>query len=178
VRLLVTGGAGFMGSNYVHHTAATNPEARILVYDKLTYAGRPENLQGLDPSRVKLLAADILDYDRLVEVLRSFQPDYVVNFAAETHVDRSIRDPSVFVEVNVRGLHTLLEALRRVDNSTLIHISTDEVYGDITGTVALWASRVKEAFKLRARSPQQSPAGASSRRSSGEASQQTASAPL
>jgi len=133
VRLLVTGGAGFMGSNYVHHTAATNPEARILVYDKLTYAGRPENLQGLDPSRVKLLAADILDYDRLVEVLRSFQPDYVVNFAAETHVDRSIRDPSVFVEVNVRGLHTLLEALRRVDNSTLIHISTDEVYGDITG---------------------------------------------
>jgi dTDP-glucose 4,6-dehydratase len=133
MRLLVTGGAGFMGSNFVHYIYSSHLDAEILVYDKFTYAGRVENLQGLEASRVKIVRGDILDQEKFTEALRVFQPDYVVNFAAETHVDRSIKDPSAFIDVNVKGVYSILEALRRHDGPRLVHISTDEVYGDISG---------------------------------------------
>uniref|UniRef100_A0A7C1GA83 dTDP-glucose 4,6-dehydratase n=1 Tax=Thermofilum adornatum TaxID=1365176 RepID=A0A7C1GA83_9CREN len=133
MRLLVTGGAGFMGSNFVHYIYASRPDAEILVYDKFTYAGRIENLKELDTSRVKIVKGDILDQEEFTETIKAFQPDYVVHFAAETHVDRSIKDPSTFIDVNVKGVYTILEALRRHDGPKLIHISTDEVYGDISG---------------------------------------------
>lgn len=133
MRLLVTGGAGFMGSNFVHYIYASRPDAEILVYDKFTYAGRIENLRELDTSRVKIVRGDILDQEQFTETLKAFQPDYVVHFAAETHVDRSIKDPSIFIDVNVKGVYIILEALRRYDGPKLIHISTDEVYGDISG---------------------------------------------
>jgi dTDP-glucose 4,6-dehydratase len=133
MRLLVTGGAGFMGSSFVHYIYASHPDAEILVYDKFTYAGRIENLKELDTSRVKIVRGDILDQEKFTETLRAFQPDYVVHFAAETHVDRSIKDPSIFIDVNVKGVYIILEALRRYDGPKLIHISTDEVYGDISG---------------------------------------------
>ena len=133
MRLLVTGGAGFMGSNFVHYIYASRPDAEILVYDKFTYAGRIENLKELDTSRVKIVKGDILDQEEFTETIKAFQPDYVVHFAAETHVDRSIKNPSTFIDVNVKGVYTILEALRRHDGPKLIHISTDEVYGDISG---------------------------------------------
>jgi dTDP-glucose 4,6-dehydratase len=133
MRLLVTGGAGFMGSNFVHYIYASRPDTEILVYDKFTYAGRIENLKELDTSRVKIVKGDILDQEKFTETIKAFQPDYVVHFAAETHVDRSIKDPSIFIDVNVKGVYIILEALRRHDGPKLIHISTDEVYGDISG---------------------------------------------
>ncbi|WP_243665526.1 dTDP-glucose 4,6-dehydratase [Vulcanisaeta sp. JCM 16159] len=126
MRILVTGGAGFIGSNFVWYLLGLGHE--VMVYDAFTYAGRPENL----PSSVKVVRGDIVDKDKLFSVAREFQPDIIVNFAAETHVDRSIRDPEPFIRTNIYGVYTLLEVVRRID-TRLIHVSTDEVYGDLEG---------------------------------------------
>ena len=126
--IVVTGGAGFIGSNFVHHVVAEHPEVRVTVLDKLTYAGNPENLSGLPKDRVEFVVGDICDAD-LVDRL-FFGADACVHFAAESHNDNSIADPAPFVRTNVEGTFALLEAARK-HNTRFHHVSTDEVYGDL-----------------------------------------------
>ncbi len=126
-RYLVTGGAGFIGSNFVRHTLA-NTDHRVTVLDKLTYAGDRRTLAGLDEDRCELVVGDIAD-DQLVAQLVP-EHDVVVHFAAESHNDNSLRDPSPFIQTNIVGTYTLLEAVRAHD-VRYHHISTDEVYGDL-----------------------------------------------
>jgi dTDP-glucose 4,6-dehydratase len=126
-RILVTGGAGFIGSNFVHHLVA-NTDARVTVLDKLTYAASPESLQALPAERVELVVGDIADSALVGRLVGDH--DAVVHFAAESHNDNSLSDPTPFVHTNVVGTFTLLEAVRR-HGVRLHHISTDEVYGDL-----------------------------------------------
>lgn len=129
MNLVVTGGAGFIGSNFVHWVCANHPEVeRVTVLDKLTYAGNPANLAGLPEDKVELVVGDVCDAD-LVDRLFA-EADACVHFAAESHNDNSIADPAPFLETNVRGTFTLLEAARKRD-VRFHHISTDEVYGDL-----------------------------------------------
>lgn len=133
MRITVLGGAGFMGSNFARYLIK-NTDAYILIYDKLTYAGRVENLHDIiQDSRLRFIRGDICNEELLEYVLRDFQPDVVVNFAAETHVDRSINNPAPFLQTNVFGVFTVLEVMRRLDINKFVHISTDEVYGDLHG---------------------------------------------
>ncbi|MDM7275029.1 MAG: dTDP-glucose 4,6-dehydratase [Thermoprotei archaeon] len=132
MRVIIFGGAGFMGSNFVRYLINSWDDVQVLVYDKLTYAGRVENLVDI-MDRIKFIRGDISDHDLLKDTLRGFQPDLIVNFAAETHVDRSINDPAPFIKTNVLGVFTILETLRKFDVNSFIHISTDEVYGDLWG---------------------------------------------
>ena len=127
-RIVVTGGCGFIGSNFVHYVVRERPGVHVTVLDKLTYAGNPENIAGLPADRVELVVGDICDeglVDRLVA-----GADAVVHYAAESHNDNSIADPSPFLETNVRGTYTLIEACRKHD-VRYHHVSTDEVYGDL-----------------------------------------------
>jgi dTDP-glucose 4,6-dehydratase len=125
-RLLVTGGAGFIGSAYVRHRLASNPGDEVRVLDKLTYAGRRENLEGIDGC--ELVLGDIADADAVAAAIDGC--DALVNFAAESHVDRSIEAPGEFIQTDVFGTFVLLEAARRAGIRHL-QISTDEVYGSI-----------------------------------------------
>jgi dTDP-glucose 4,6-dehydratase len=125
--LLVTGGAGFIGSNFVHHVIG-HTDHQITVLDALTYAGNLESLAGLPAERVRFVKGDITDAE-LVDELFS-QVDAVVHYAAESHNDNSLHDPRPFLDTNIVGTYTLLEAARRHDRR-LHHISTDEVYGDL-----------------------------------------------
>jgi len=128
MKLLVTGGAGFIGSNFVHHVLRERPDWEIVVFDLLTYAGNEANLAGLDPKRVSLVKGDIADFDTLeAEVARC---DAVVHFAAESHNDNSLHKPWPFVHTNLIGTYQVLEAVRG-HQKRLHHISTDEVYGDL-----------------------------------------------
>lgn len=126
--ILVTGGAGFIGSNFCHWVVDNQPSIHLVVLDKLTYAGNPENLAGLSRDRVELVVGDICD-TTLVNRLFA-RVDACVHFAAESHNDNSIADPSPFLETNVRGTYTLLEAAR-AHSTRFHHVSTDEVYGDL-----------------------------------------------
>jgi dTDP-glucose 4,6-dehydratase len=126
MRVLVAGGAGFIGSAYVRHRLQADPEGSVRVLDKLTYAGRPENLEGLD--RVELVEGDIADRETVAGVVKGC--DAIVNFAAETHVDRSIEAPGEFIQTDVFGTFVLLEAAREAGLRHL-QVSTDEVYGSI-----------------------------------------------
>lgn len=129
MNLLVTGGAGFIGSNFIRHLLTTRRDIRIVNFDKLTYAGNPESLSDLasDP-RYDFVRGDINDAPAVADIFkRGF--DAVVNFAAETHVDRSIEDASPFLRTNISGTQCLLEAARVTKLPRFIHISTDEVYG-------------------------------------------------
>ncbi len=140
--VLVTGGAGFIGSNFVHYLLRTVPEVRIVTLDALTYAGSLENLKDLpDPARHSFIQGDIADRALLDRIFTENTIDTVVHFAAETHVDRSIHDPGVFVQTNVLGTFTLLEAARKawlvdkivpVGQARFHHVSTDEVFGTLT----------------------------------------------
>jgi dTDP-glucose 4,6-dehydratase len=125
--LLVTGGAGFIGSNFVHHVIA-HTDHRVTVLDKLTYAGNRESLAGLPEDRVQLVVGDICDAG-LVDGLFA-GADAVVHYAAESHNDNSLHDPRPFLDTNIIGTYTLLEAARK-HGTRLHHISTDEVYGDL-----------------------------------------------
>jgi dTDP-glucose 4,6-dehydratase len=127
MRLLVTGGAGFIGSNFVLRTARTRPDWQVRVLDALTYAGNAANLDGV-ADRVELVRGSVADAD-LVDRLVA-ESDVVVHFAAESHNDNSLDDPWPFMEANVIGTYRLLEAVRRHD-VRLHHVSTDEVYGDL-----------------------------------------------
>lgn len=129
--LLVTGGCGFIGSNFVRYWMEQHPESKVVVYDKLTYAGRKENLHDLwDSPNLSLVVADIGDMHAVRKACQDNAIDLIVNFAAETHVDQSILGPLIFTDTNVRGTHVLLEVAREL-GIRLHHISTDEVYGHI-----------------------------------------------
>ena len=126
--IIVTGGCGFIGSNFVHHVVREHPGVRVTVLDKLTYAGNPENVAGLPGDRVELVVGDICDAELLGRVVPGH--DAIVHFAAESHNDNSIADPEPFVRTNVVGTYRLLEACRRF-GVRYHHVSTDEVYGDL-----------------------------------------------
>ena len=128
MRLLVTGGAGFIDSNYVRHRLAAQPDDAVVVLDKLTYAGRRQNLDGLPDERLELVEGDISDRDAVASAIDGC--DAVVNFAAESHVDRSITSPGEFITTDVFGAFVLVEAAREAGIRHL-QVSTDEVYGSI-----------------------------------------------
>jgi dTDP-glucose 4,6-dehydratase len=132
MKILITGGAGFIGSNYAHYRFEKYPEDEIVVLDKLTYAGNLENIEKiLKEDRVKFVQGDIADKDFIDQLFAAEKFDKVVNFAAETHVDRSITGPSIFVLTNILGTHNLLEAARQTGVKRYHQVSTDEVYGDL-----------------------------------------------
>jgi len=139
MRLLVTGGCGFIGSNFIRYYLKNYPEVSIINVDKLTYAGNLENLSDLShSSRYHFIRGDIADATRMEELIRK-GGDAIVNFAAESHVDRSIEDPGAFMRTNIFGTFALLEAVRKVSHAQKIrflHISTDEVYGSLGETGA------------------------------------------
>ncbi len=126
--IIVTGGCGFIGSNFVHYVVREHPGVHVTVLDRLTYAGNPENIAGLPADRVELVVGDICDAELLDELVPGH--DAVVHYAAESHNDNSIADPEPFVRTNVYGTFRLLEACRRHD-VRYHHVSTDEVYGDL-----------------------------------------------
>ena len=131
MRLLVTGGAGFIGSNFVHYVHRVMPDVTLVTLDLLTYAGNLANLAALEGSpRHRFVLGDIADR-RMVNDLMAEGFDAVVHFAAESHVDRSIEDASAFVRTNVLGTHVLLDAARRHGVGRFVHVSTDEVYGSL-----------------------------------------------
>ena len=128
MNILITGGAGFIGSNFVHHVYRMRPDWKITVLDALTYAGNEENLKGLDISRYAFVKGNICDaelVDKLIE-----KNDVVVHFAAESHNDNSIANPRPFIDTNIIGTFNILEAVRK-HGKRLHHVSTDEVYGDL-----------------------------------------------
>lgn len=127
-KILVTGGAGFIGSNFVHYVLKQRPEWHVTVLDALTYAGNEKNLEGLDPARFTFIKGDICDADAVNEAVVAC--DAVVHFAAETHVDNSVHNPWPFINSNILGTYQILEAVRN-HGKRLHHISTDEVYGDL-----------------------------------------------
>jgi dTDP-glucose 4,6-dehydratase len=131
-RILVTGGAGFIGSNFVRMVLAEHKDVFVVNFDKLTYAGNLENLSGfLDNKKHKFVRGDICDGGLVERLIEEHKIDSIVNFAAETHVDRSITGPKVFIETNVTGTLTLLQAARDQNIQRFVHISTDEVYGSL-----------------------------------------------
>jgi dTDP-glucose 4,6-dehydratase len=142
--VLVTGGAGFIGSNFIHYLLKADPEVRIVNLDALTYAGSLENLRDLpDPERHFFVQGNIVDKLLISQIFEKYDIDTMVHFAAESHVDRSILDPGVFVETNVVGTFTLLEAARKawlvekrlpIEAVRFHHVSTDEVFGTLERT--------------------------------------------
>ena len=149
MKLLVTGGAGFIGSAFVRQTLPERPDVRILNLDKLSYAGNLENLTAVerDP-RYRFERVDICDERAVGEAFEAFTPDAVVHFAAESHVDRSILAPAPVIDTNIRGTFVLLEAARRARLRLFVHVSTDEVYGSLPEPV-----EADEDFPLRPSSP-------------------------
>ena len=130
MKLLVTGGSGFIGSNFIRHVLAVHPDDTVVNLDKLTYAGNPANLADLaDDRRYTFVKGDICDAGLVREL--AGRADAIVNFAAESHVDRSILEPDAFLRTGVHGVFTLLEAVRELGVPRLLQVSTDEVYGSI-----------------------------------------------
>lgn len=130
--LLVTGGAGFIGANFVHYMLERYPDYGIVVFDKLTYAGRLENLKDVQANlNLAFVQGDIADKGAVEHAIRTYQIDTIVNFAAETHVDRSILDPDSAHRTNFTGVFVLLEAARHFGLERFHQVSTDEVYGSI-----------------------------------------------
>lgn len=135
--ILITGGAGFIGSNFVHYWQEKYPSDRLVVLDALTYAGNLANLAGLqDKANFKFIQGDICNQHLVTEILKTENIDTIAHFAAESHVDRSILEPGAFVQTNVIGTFTLLEAFRHHHQSrptgVFLHVSTDEVYGSLS----------------------------------------------
>jgi len=153
--VLVTGGAGFIGSNFVHFLLRVEPDVRLINLDVLTYAGSLENLKDLaDPARHTFIQGDILDQSLVERLLREHQIDTVVHFAAETHVDRSILGPAQFIQTNIVGTFTLLEAVRKYwleeeaipkTDVRFHHVSTDEVYGMLLPDEPAWTEEIPYA---------------------------------
>ena len=130
--IIVTGGAGFIGSNYILYTMKAHPEDRVICLDALTYAGNLHNLEEvLDEPRFRFVKASISDRPAVENLFEEEKPEVVINFAAESHVDRSIHNPGLFVETNVMGTQILLDASRKYGVQRYHQVSTDEVYGDL-----------------------------------------------
>ena len=130
--IIVTGGAGFIGSNFLFYERKKHPEDRLICLDKLTYAGNLSTLQPLmDEPNFRFVKADICDREALDRLFAEEKPDIVVNFAAESHVDRSIEDPEVFLRTNILGTAALMDACRKHGIRRYHQVSTDEVYGDL-----------------------------------------------
>ena len=130
--VVVTGGAGFIGSNYIFYLLEKYPEDRVICLDKLTYAGNLSTLKSvLDRPNFRFVRMDICDRTGVYELFEQEKPDAVINFAAESHVDRSIEDPSVFLQTNIIGTGVLMDACRTFGNVRYHQVSTDEVYGDL-----------------------------------------------
>ncbi|HDQ71537.1 MAG TPA: dTDP-glucose 4,6-dehydratase [Chloroflexi bacterium] len=132
--LMVTGGAGFIGSNFTRYMLEKYPNYHVVVYDKLTYAGNLDNLKDVAenfPGRYAFVKGDICDADTVRETIHAHDVDTIVNFAAETHVDRSIMNPDAFIQTDVYGTYVLLEAARELELERYHQISTDEVYGHV-----------------------------------------------
>lgn len=136
--ILITGGAGFIGSNFIHYMLNKYPEYEIVNLDKLTYAGNLENLKEVENNKnYHFVKGDITNRDLVEHIFEEFNPQYVVNFAAESHVDRSIEGPEIFVKTNVYGTHVLLDVAKeywekkKMEDVRFIQISTDEVYGSL-----------------------------------------------
>jgi dTDP-glucose 4,6-dehydratase len=144
-RVLVTGGAGFIGSNFAHHVLRRFPAAHVVVLDALTYAGRRENLDGLSPERLTFMHGDIRDPAAVALAMDGC--DLVVNFAAESHVDRSIESPGDFIQTDVHGVFVLCEEARQRGVRRFLQVSTDEVYGEVLEGAA------NEDWPLMPRSP-------------------------
>ncbi|MBQ8982590.1 MAG: dTDP-glucose 4,6-dehydratase [Lachnospiraceae bacterium] len=130
MNILVTGGAGFIGGNFVHYMINNHPSDTIIVLDKLTYAGNLETLESV-MSQITFIKGDIADRKAVYQVFEDYSPDIVVNFAAESHVDRSIENPEVFLTTNILGTQVLLDACRIYGITRYHQVSTDEVYGDL-----------------------------------------------
>jgi dTDP-glucose 4,6-dehydratase len=131
-KILVTGGAGFIGSNFVRMVLSEHPDSLVVNLDKLTYAGNLENLEGfLDRENHKFVKGDICDGPLVEKLIDQYKIDSIINFAAESHVDRSITAPKIFIQTNVTGTLTLLEAARDKNLERFVQISTDEVYGSL-----------------------------------------------
>jgi dTDP-glucose 4,6-dehydratase len=149
MKLLITGGAGFIGSAFIRWALAEHPEAEIINLDKLTYAGNLENLTSVEADpRYRFVRADICDADAVTAVFTEAKPDVVVHFAAESHVDRSILSPTAAIDTNVRGTFVLLEAARGHGVRRFVHVSTDEVYGSLDEPI-----HADESFPLLPSSP-------------------------
>ena len=146
--LLITGGAGFIGSNFVHYVLEKHPGYRVVVYDKLTYAGNLDNLKDVSvDDRFTFEQGDIRDADKVDRVMREQDIDTIVNFAAETHVDRSLVEPGSFILTDVYGSYVLLEAARKYGIERYHQVSTDEVYGEVAEGASV------ETDALQTRSP-------------------------
>ncbi|HVU10152.1 MAG TPA: GDP-mannose 4,6-dehydratase, partial [Phototrophicaceae bacterium] len=130
--ILVTGGAGFIGSAFVRHMIKRYPEYKIVIYDKMTYAGNLNNLTSVDDEpNYRFSRGDIADRSAVERVLKAYQIDTVVNFAAESHVDRSILDADAFMHTNSIGVYILLDEGRKFGIERFLQVSTDEVYGSV-----------------------------------------------
>ena len=131
-KIIVTGGAGFIGSNFIFHMLEKHPEDRIICVDKLTYAGNLSTLAPvMDKPNFRFCKTDICDCEAIYQLFEEEHPDIVVNFAAESHVDRSIENPSIFLETNIIGTSVLMDACRKYGIERYHQVSTDEVYGDL-----------------------------------------------
>jgi dTDP-glucose 4,6-dehydratase len=132
MRILVTGGMGFIGSNFIKYMLNKRTDYEIINYDKLTYAGNPENLKDIENNlHYFFVKGDISNYKLIEQTIHDNEIDSIINFAAESHVDRSILDPNIFVETNIKGAQTLLNAAKNNKIKKFIQISTDEVYGSL-----------------------------------------------
>ena len=132
--ILVTGGAGFIGSNFVNYIVKKHPDYNIVVLDKLTYAGNLNNLKDVK-NKIKFIQGDICDFELVKNIFKENNINGVIHFAAESHVDNSIKEPFIFTKTNVIGTHTLLEAAKQIwgekSKNKFVHVSTDEVYGTL-----------------------------------------------
>lgn len=132
MKIIITGGAGFIGGNFVHYMLNRYPEYEILCVDALTYAGNMETLEpAANNPKFKFFKADVADRDAIHGIFEKEHPDIVVNFAAESHVDRSIEDPEIFLKTNIIGTQVLMDACRKYGIKRYHQVSTDEVYGDL-----------------------------------------------
>ena len=129
-KYLVAGACGFIGSNFVHHILAQRDDATVVAVDNMSFASNPDNL-GPEQERVVLQVADICDYEAMTSIFKIYEPDYIVNFAAESHNDRAVLSPSGFARANALGAQTLLETSRRCGVTRHLHVSTIEVYGEL-----------------------------------------------
>ena len=149
MNIVVTGGAGFIGSNFIYYMLKNRPIDKIICYDKLTYAG---NLETLEPAQTNpnfvFVKGDIANRDEVDKLFNDHKPDIIVNFAAESHVDRSIEEPELFLKTNIIGTSILLDACKKYGIKRYHQVSTDEVYGDLPLDRPVFSSPKVQIFIL------------------------------